>query len=667
MDPEEGSTKTDEVAPASTERDHVDELAAKRADRFTGPNKRLANLDYKAALKSKKTLIGGGVAGFVVAIIFAAIALLPLKIEALMKNIFQRRIGDKIEHMEEKRADKMVVTFLIKNAGGSTDAGVVRDTSLLGGVLKTWRLNKFGDKFTAKSGISIKPAADGKGITLTTGEKGVSKDFKNAAEFEKFLNGGTEGTLKGLDARKFIRSVTRSETYWFQIYKRSNMRKFMRSAYGIHKWSWFSGKEGEEAGKSIRDASIDSSSERLEKDIPEVVECASEGSQCANDKGPRENPNGAHAPNIEPVPSSSGSGEDLKSNLKNSLSNARDAAKKLSPKAVAEKTLTKLLSEFIDKDLAGKISSKSIPILGAVLLIDQISRVDHFFYSGQADTTLRTIHKLQYATLYAQWASIADNFKDPNHKMSGDEVNAVMTKLEGMEKSAAFNDIFLQTANGNKIKPSLGVSDKPHVQPIADNYNTYASTLGAPLTAPLRLWYKFSSTTHIASLINAFNALLGDVFAFLIKIVPGADKIFQFIGQYLSGLILQLVEPAVSGTEIGSPLVNGIDAGGAVTGQDFAGSLGAHTMTTAQTQEQAQAIAFDKAQSAPGLYDRLFSTDYAASFVNQLAVMTPSTPGAAVGQVSSYSLAIIQNPFHIFNLLLGVITGKAHAGAPIDL
>ena len=675
MDPEEGSTKTagdsgytsagaDQAESyANDPKNHIDDLKDKADSKS---DKGTSNTDLRSKLMNRKTAIGGGLAGIIVAIIFAVISLLPLKIEALMKNIFQKRIGDKIEHMEEKRADKMVVAFLIKNAGGSTDAGVVRDTSLLGGVIKTWRLNKFGDKFTTKSGISIKPSADGKGITLSTGEGGIKKDFKNAAEFEKFINGGSEGTLKGLDARKFIRTVTRSETYWFQIYKRSNMRKFMRSAYGIHKWSWFTGKEGDAATTELSDEASAAAAARLEEDIPKVVDCATGDGTCPADNNDRTAPEGDHTPGTT-APDLGGTPDDLKGGIRDSLKTARETAKKLSPKALLEKGLTKILSGVLEKQLAEKISSKSIAGVGLVLIVDQISRVDHFFSTGDADTALRAIHKLQYATLYAQWAVIADNFKDPNHKMSGDEVNATMTKLEGMENSAAFNDIFLQTAKGDKIKPSLGVSDKQGVTPIKNNYNQYADTLGAPLTAPLRAWYRTSHLLGLNKLIDAFNLAIGDAFSAVLNLIPGANNILQGIGQFLSGMILKLVEPAVSGFEVGSPLVNGIDAGGAVTGLDFAGSLGAHKMTLAQTQEQSQVIAFDKGQSAPGLYDRLFSKDYASSFVNQLAVMTPSTPVAAVGQVSSYSLAIVQNPFHIFNLLLSVITGKAHAGAPIDL
>ena len=616
-----------------------------------------SKMELNSVFKNKKFLLGGGGAGIAALLIASIIAFLPLKLEAIMKNIFQKRIGAKIEHMEQRRADRIVIKYLTK--AGSNEA-VYADGTLFGSLYKNWKFKNFEGKFSEKSGISISKGTDGH-ITLSSAD-GIKTGYANEADFQKFLD---QGELKGHDARKFIRAVTRNETHWIQVYKRHNLRKFMRNAYGIHKWSWFTGKEGEKGASEFNGASVDTAVSQYGEDVSEIIDCTG-GTNCPSDEQGREKPLGE--PHDLGIGAAGAEGDGLKAATKSSIKDATDQVKKLSPKAAVDRVLTSILSTVMEKTVAEKVSSKVIPGVGAVLLIDQVARLDNFFRSGNADKALRAAHKVEYAKEYAKWASIADNFKDPNHKMSGAEFNAAMLKINDIAKSAAFNDVFLGKSGVTQIDPKLGISDLPNVNPVKEGYLKYAS--GTPVDL-LILWTNTVDGNSVTKgIIDGLNGAIGDAVGVLFRI-PGVRGVFDTLSAPFSGIIKDIlhdvIAPAVDGTERDGSELNAIDAGGAVIGQDFSKSLGGHKMSTAQVYQENQAIAYDQKLAAPSLRDQLFSPDYQYSMVNHLAAVMPSSGGAALAQFSSYSIGVMKNPISIFGGLFDLITGKAHAGAPTNL
>lgn len=697
MDRDEGSTKTDDSTdagidqaesyandPANSSTNHVDALKDKKSSGNGPSSSRMDNLTQgrrsavagaKSFAGSKNAKIGGAGAGLAALIFASFLALLPLKLEAFMKNIFQERVGDKVEYMMERRATKMVIQGL---AQSGAEVGVYSNGTLLTSMYRNWKLKKFESKFSAKSGIKLE-AIQGKtgGIRLVAPD-GVKTDFKNAADFEKYL---AKGELKGVDARKFIKEVTRAETHWIQIYKRASLRKYMRNAYGITKWSWFTGKSGEEGKKDFRAARIDTSAKPYNEQAPKIIDCALDNNSCPKDDGERKAP---HGENPAGIPESDPSKELFKEGLTEATAEATDETKN-GTKGVANKALTNALTKIVGEKIAGKLVNKAIPIIGQILLFDMIARIDHFFHVGDADKALRAMHKVQYATQFASFSSMADNFKDPNKKMSGDEVNEVMTQLGDPSKSAGFHEIFLNSDGGEGIKSGLGVSDRDNVYPIKDDYNKVTNLL--PLNNSLRAWHKTMVVTGGSKVIDGLNFLLGKAAEIVIRaalILPmleikAIDALFGFnleeklklgakeFGELMKDSMLALLTPAADGTETDGDLFTAIDAGGAVTGQDYTKSLGGHKMNAVQTSMERRAIAFENQLSRPGIIDRLFSPDYNRSMVNQMAVLAPATPGQAASQFSSYSLALMKNPFSIFNSFLNALTNRANADTPRNI
>ena len=67
----------------------------------------------------KKFGVGGGVAGILFTVIFGFLALLPLKLESMMKNLFERRVGSRVERYMERRADSMMARYFLSSVGAS--------------------------------------------------------------------------------------------------------------------------------------------------------------------------------------------------------------------------------------------------------------------------------------------------------------------------------------------------------------------------------------------------------------------------------------------------------------------------------------------------------------------------------------------------------------------
>jgi hypothetical protein len=598
----------------------------------------------RGLLGKRKLWMGLGIGGGSIGLIIGAfIALAPLKLEHMLENIIEKRVKDKAEYMLERRMDKMVIRFLFEQVNASTGAGIYTDSSLLKTMYGNWKLGKFEEKFLRNTGYRIeRVVVNGRavsGIRLVGPDGKIAGDFSDPDKFEKFL-----GNNRGLDARRAIRQITRDQTKWYQIYQRRNLRRFMRSAYGIRKWTFFKGTKGNEADAEVRGALIDEAMDPYKENVPKILDCALEGTSCQTDTGNPDQPYGEQDTE-KPKSATNGDGDkDLSSDSSSAVDDAANKAKDQIKKGKIEKGLSKVLSTFLSEELSSKIASKAVPVAGQILLIDQAARINHFFGSGQADKSIRAMHKVQYATLFTKWKIKDDNFRDSKKQMSGEEVNSIMNLLSSAEGAAAYQDL-VGGKGGKKLDQGTEASDTG--TPLADAYNTY-STPFIGITGSLDAWYATVDApgSPLGAIIKLVNKGLGDLAGLLVHIIPGASYLVHQIGSFASKLIPLLIKPAVDGTEIGADLFNAIDMGGAVVGQDFARVLGGHLLSLAQTNEMNQQIAFNKTQDqSPSFKDKLFSPERSDSLITKLAMLVPTTPGVALNQFAALSANIFCNPF----------------------
>jgi hypothetical protein len=592
--------------------------------------------------------LGGG---FVGAIVGGIIAILPLRLENIIQNIIQKDVTDKVEYMVEKRMDKMIIRFLFEQANASTGAGIYTDPSLLKTMYGNWRLGNFEAKFTENTGYKIEQIIENGrvtgGIRLVDGEGRTSWEGTDPDKFEKFL-----GDNKGKDARRFIRTVAKDQTKWYQVMQRRNLRRFMRNAYGIRKWSWFKGTEGEdEAAKAISSDEITSAMGPFEEEVPKLMDCALEGKECAAETGNPDEPHG-HQDTTPPNSSTQdGKADETKSDVNDAVKEAEAKAQDEAANSRIAKGITKALSKFMSDELASKIGGKFVPVLGEIMLVDQAARVDHFMHSGQGDKVLRSIYKVQYAQLFAQWLGKDDNFKDNKKNMSGDEVNVIMNQLSGGEKAAGYQRV-TGGSGGKKLDQGLEASDTG--TPIADAYNIAINPRTLPEVGGLRAWYSGVDGTAAHYIIDAINAVVDFIASHLVNlaldIIPGGHALANSGASLLMKVLQLLIRPAVDGTEIAADLVNAIEMGGAVVGQEFAHSIGGHPLTIVESNQMDREIALNKAADAdPSLKYKLFSPDNDSSLTTRIAMMTPLSFKDAVGQFSAFSASVFRNPLSLFS------------------
>jgi hypothetical protein len=628
---------------------------------------------YKMALKFAQTnrnkFAGGGIAGGIIAIVVIGFfALLPLKLESMMKNILEKRVSNRIEHYMETRADKMVEKYLTSSVGEDDTEfkrAIVATGSPIADLYKTWRVNKFETQLEDNQGVRFQKGADG-GVDV-------------------YQDGDLVGNLTDAQARVAFSDAVRSETKWYQFYKRLHLRSWMRNAYGISKWSFFQKAEGEKAAETEVDTELDAdAAPAATEGADQVLTCIAGGS-CLVDEG---NPDEAARGGI-PEDISQNTGGAADSSVEGAVNGAESsaegsavAAEEKAGATVTSRVLTKILGQDIAESLGKLFAAAKGPLI-IITAVDLASRIDHFFWYGEADKVIVNIHKIQYAAQFAEWLTISDNIKDGT-TVSGDEFNATMGKLNGTENSCASQLIYQGgtgsncqsvTTGNDKADNSFNRSIDESAHPIEDDYRAIMGAIqevdpqagGTSLHDILEAWYETGGKVW-----GLINNILGDVFSFVFHIItnfiPILGTAFNWlmsnIASLLSKLVLWVVGSAVDGTEVGADLMNGIDAGGAVVGMDFARNLGAPMISTLAASQLDDEIAEQQqaTDSRLSIADRLFSTDYTHSLVNTIAFNMPSTPSGAVSDSVNYLANIVYNPVKAMQPLLGMFgIGNANA------
>jgi len=528
---------------------------------------------------------------------------------------------------------------------------------------KTWRVRNFESDLEQHQGIKFQKGANG-GVDL-------------------YKDGELVGNITDADARGVFSSAIRAETRWYQYYKRLHLRSWMKNAYGISKWSFFQKKTGKDAETEVTDEPVADASGPAEIGADDALECIAGGS-CLVDEG---NPDEAARGGI-PEDIAQNTGEAADGTVKTAVDGAEQSAGTEAENAaggVTSRLLTKILGEDIAESLGKAFAAAKGPLI-IISAVDIASRIDHFFWYGEADKVIVNIHKVEYAAQFAEWLTISDNIKDGN-TVSGDEVNDTMQKLNGSENSCASQYYYQGGDEGNcqglttgndKTSNSFHRSIDETATPIEDDYKILNGAVSAGMGQysihdVLEAWYETGG--KVWGLINnILGALFSGIFDIIKLFVPILGTVFNWImsnvASLLSQLVLWIVGSAVDGTETGADLMNGIDAGGAVTGMDFARDLGAPQIGPVAAAQLDTEIAQSQqaADSHLSIADRIFSTDYTHSLVNTIAFNMPSTPSGAVSDSVNYMASIFYSPIQALQPLLNLLgLGTANAASsPAD-
>ncbi len=554
-----------------------------------------------------KLSAGGGAAGLVVVILALFFALLPLKLESLMKNILADHFDGAVEHVVERRVEKILLQYIMKDSAAALGKGlpVVATGNPLTDLYRTWRTTNFEKDLADKYGLKI--TGNGKGKVTITSPNGTN-DFQSLGDLEKYVGDNTKAAT-----RNFIKDVISKETHWYNVVKRRHIRKWMFNAYGVIHWIRFKDSKDEKTADSnlkadLKATATDEYKARLGRDI----DCIVGGSDCPDKNGERQKEIKSNQPSSGPSHSVDPFGSATQDSVDKALDtgNADEFTKKL------------------EKTLVQEVITKLGPVASGIGLVKFVSEVDHFITSDKIDSVALDIHKAQYASVFADWTVMDDQIKS-GKTVSGFDVNAALQKLNGEEGSCAFSRIYQDQTN----PPAKScVAGKPATSTIGQNIkNIYLSIVTTPGHLGLVAVYNIVHNPVFSAILNA----IGSVVNWLIGLIPGMKDLFDILTKIITHGLMLLISPVVTGAETGASLMNAIDAGGDVTANDFAQQqLGAPYVPPVTAAKIDQVVANENANEAAtkGLWYRIASTANPQSLLMRMASALPPTPGEAASK-----------------------------------
>jgi len=652
-----------------------------------------------ASKHRKKLFAGGGIAGIVLSLALGFFALLPFKLESIMKNLMTHETA-RAKTYVDRRVDAIMFRYLYEQATGTLSSdGFFVGKGIIRTVYGNWRINKFEDKLKAEKGISIEKVGNhGVRFTLADGTKFTAA---NEPDLMKHLN----ADLKGSQARAALKDFARS-TYsdWWRVLQRRQIRKYMQNAFNIRRWGikkqedTTDPKKPDVVGSTIED--IQAGEITPAEDLSmSTLDCALSSGPCPN-ADERINADGtseARPPLTTPEQSDPAiAAEEAKAadTTKQGIRDGYDAMKKASTKVLAD-----ALEKIIGKTTT-KLIFESVPVVGWLALAADF---DHFFWSGAIRDIGIALHSAQYAGVAATWASLADQMKAGD--LAASQINILMIMLNDVEKSNAVQRIVLQNPTGG--------TPLPHDKRVGSDTSAQNDTVGdgslcnvgygfihikdTPPTSDLGsadFWtfiYRQVSTgplppgfhpplcalRGVADLLSKLvQFAVGDIFSKLFNLIIDAINfaistavghtidIMALAQQGIAWAIGHIWTPVVTGREVGAALGNAIDAGWDVTANQMCRDvLGCqnipYKVSFAQdTQIAAQNRAILSHQS---VIANLLNTDYPESLGSQMLALVPGTPAGVIGRVGSTGLAMIANPFRYLGSIFASFFPYAHA------
>ena len=658
----------------------------------------------------RKALASGGIIGLIViGLIGGFTALLPLKIESMVKNILADQLS-RPEHYVDKRVTKIAYRYLYAaTARGGSSAGVYASNSVMGTLFGNLRKNQFERKLFEKYGMKLEPGATNGSIRITIPDA-ASVEKLNETEFIKFLDGSD---LTGNRARDFIKLTTRDVLRPHQILRRAHLRRFMRNAYRVHRWGLPERKDSTKpVDPTTSPATIDLELQEgtlgaSEEVAVESVTCLVGGDSCPD--GPERRQMADGTPRDRPQLGVSSdpangdrlaAGEETKKGIRSGYAKAKQTASKAIAGAV-EKTLAEVIGKEAAK-VATASMGKAVPIVGWIWLgVD----IDHLFWENGISKIKSAKASVEYANLFATWASSADQLKAG--KLTTSQVNDLLQKTDNIHQSAAFQQLYMgrnagiKMADDKKVGSSGGNAppqsgehcdafyyeqhfNDPTPTSIADiitfDYRKIASN---PVSFPPFGWH--APACFIRPVFDTLGGIVGPALQFAFKAglvtIDAAVRVFNFLpGPDLpipsqaaeavmrasfSWMFDKFFPPVATGREVGPDLFTGVHGGADVIANGFArDSLGGRKLSDSEADAQKQQFVLEnnKDLAASGFIARTFSTDSPTTLASRFFAFMPATSTSFVHS----TLAVLASPLKLLSSPFLPLIGESSAAAVFD-
>lgn len=646
--------------------------------------------------KRRKMIIAAALSSSLIGFIIAGFfALLPLKLENYMKN-FGQKFGDKIETTTEKRVGQIVTYYLVKRAlgydfancegtsgGGRLCDPIVQKGGILADTYRNMQIKKFENNLAEKQNIRFRVyEKDGRRRLAITTPSGTIDDTIGQGP-----DGGDLGRFdpdrdvfgSNKEARIAFKQAVSKEVPWYRVMKRRHMRALLRDKYGVKQWRIF------EKTRDRADDRIDAAKKRLRTTLIDNVtkpalgktglylKCVVDGCTKAELNGDA-NPRFVEEANATAAeadcktgsatrsaacrgglnPDSNGTTQDsdertaARQELRNGVENAGSGTEM--PELDGNAT-EKEVQKIIQKATVKKLASIGISGIGIAEVISQIDKAIAEDYIG--DIT-ESRNKLQFARAFQIYQTGADEWKDGG--MTGEEVNALMTQLNGTESSRLFaHDFNLSQptssktcSDGKTLSPSELVCEDRMIrpQPETDLTAYYNSSPALKVMHSIAVAYRATVGKVFSSVGNILNSVTGPLFEKAMEAVPGFAK--EAVQDLIDGLMNRFFGVVITGAETGSDLYEIIRGGAKTYYNDVAQfTIGGTILSPQQSAMIDREIAAEKELENSSLTSKIANLDYNKSVASRALAVMPYSFSQATGSTMTAAL----NPGNWFRRL----------------
>lgn len=639
-----------------------------------GGQKRLRGLTFFQ--RHKKGIIGGGIGGTIaIAIISLVFFIFPtLKIPSVM-GLITSVVGEAAEEIVENRAQRIVIGYLIRAAGGDPGDYVIQD-SLLDTLWATFRTNRLEDKIAQQTGIRLVRGGDGivrvthDGRDMGSVQCGgrISHD-RCVQEVLSILN-STPGSQR--DVRKIVRL---SVPAW-RFIKASKMARYLRIKYGIPRFGAPKKdptKTSQENLEILRRQQLGPHVTNSIRILDATFDCMFNNTGCET-----------LDPNYQPDASDFSVPEDVRraanrsaEQITNTMSEVADEVTDEVVKTGAsftETLVTRILTKLIGQT-ATQATLKSVPVVGWIDLAATITYGARTFISENYASRIPSLMTAaSTGAIYATWLGYGDQIKAG--KMDMLFVGALSAQLAGDKDSSMVASSAYKFLSGKDPSTGIPVEDRVNdnvTNPILEGISKAADL--SKWVDPLFYWYR-----SVGALLRAASSLIDDLLdgpigaaiEFLINSTIGQERLQELVTSSVQ-LILKMasvtVDPLARGAKMFNQLYTGAEAsiqdytktylGGRATSSMIEVGPGAsndNRVINNSTSYLGPTVDDQLDLAALPLGDRLFSLDEPHSLVNTIIRSLPARADPA-GQIGSIFRQLASLPTNLFS----IFTSKAKA------
>ncbi|HSW98383.1 MAG TPA: hypothetical protein VLF71_00945 [Candidatus Saccharimonadales bacterium] len=596
--------------------------------------------------RRRKLLASGGIGGITGLIIAMAVVAPLYRIPAMLHDI-EDKVSGEVDHIMERRAERIIVRYLIRRAGGEATDFVVTG-SPLSDLFRTMQSKNAEEKIAKQTGLTFKKGADGVVRLFSDGrDLGGVRNFKEVAKLIE------RGTIENkADFRVLARTVS-GPIKAGKIAETFKIRFREGKPFGAPKRPTNKGSD-----KANDEAALEElTGEQIIEGTANSIDKLGKAAGCMLDGGAPCDTFKQDAPDAKvPDPASDVAKRELQNGsaaeTADEITQAADEAKN---EAVKDRTggfLNRMLEKLLTKIFNAVVARSVVKVIPWVFVIDTLADIQHaeatFFANDLIHRIPVMLKEGTYGAIFSTWAGYGS--QNQAGRMPKVDASALNDQLGGAEGAQTYKYLYNkgQMNAGTTVNPKVGSNTFSKYDDLMNQVynNVYVSIF---VRGPLEIWYYtmgkalrllgsgIGFLVEWLSNITGFTALAGSV----LKSIFG-DNWKAELGAFALKALLNLFAISIDPLAKGAELFNNIFTGASVAFNYVCKTdLGCQALTALQgvliTRQLQQEQDQDMAMTS--IKDRIFDTSMPTSIAGSLLRAAPTNPTPSTMLSSLFGMA----------------------------